>query len=91
MEAWRQFLDAWQDHQIDVEEYRELDGERVLAYGSFRARGKASGVDLEQLRPTGATLFQIRDGQVIKLVVYFDREHALADLGLVPEARPQDS
>lgn len=90
MEAWRQFLDAWERHQIEVEEYRELDGERVLVHGSFRARGKASGVDLEQLRPTGATLFHVRDGQVIKLVVYFDREHALADLGLAPEARSQD-
>ena len=89
MGAWRQFLEAWEGHQIEVDQYRELDGERVLAYGSFRARGKASGVDLEQLRPTGATLFHIRDGQVIKLVVYFDREHALADLGLVPEARSQ--
>ena len=91
MEAWRQFLDAWQDHQIDVEEYRELDGERVLVHGSFRARGKVSGVDLEQFRPTGATLFHIRDGQIVKLVVYFDRAHALADLGLVPEARSRDS
>jgi hypothetical protein len=48
-------------------------------------------VDLEQLRPTGATLFHIRDRQVVKLVVYFDRAHALADLGLVPEARSRDS
>jgi hypothetical protein len=38
----------------------------------------------------GATVFHIRDGQVLKLVVYFDREHALADLGLTPEARSPD-
>jgi hypothetical protein len=69
MGAWRQFLDAWEDHQIEVDEYRELDRARVLVHGSFRARGKASGVDLEPLRPTGATVFHIRDGQVIKLVV----------------------
>jgi len=47
-------------------------------------------VDLEQLRTRGANLFYIRAGQVTKLVIYFDREHALADLGLAPQARSPD-
>jgi hypothetical protein len=81
-QAWREFLDAWEGHTIEVDEYRELDGERVLTLGAFGARGKASGLDLEQLRTTGASVFYIREGQVTKLVIYFDREHALADLGL---------
>ena len=54
--------------------------------GAFRARGKASGMDVEQLRTTGANVFHLRDGKVIKLVIYFDRGHALADLGLAPES-----
>jgi hypothetical protein len=91
VQAWREFLDAWEGHRIEVDEYRELDGERVLTLGTFRARGKASRVDLEQLRTTGANLFYIRAGQVTKLVIYFDREHALADLGLAPQARSPDS
>jgi ketosteroid isomerase-like protein len=80
--AWRDFLEAWEGHQIEVDEYRELDAGRVLTLGAVRARGKASGVDLEQLRTTGANVFYLRDGKVIKLVIYFDRAHALADLGL---------
>ncbi len=84
-QAWREFLQAWEGHQIEVDEYRELDAGRVLVLGAFRARGKASGVDLEQLRTTGANVFHLRDGHVIKLVIYFDRGHALADLGLAPE------
>ncbi len=30
-QAWRPFLDAWENYRFEVEEYRELDGERVLA------------------------------------------------------------
>jgi hypothetical protein len=37
------------------------------------------------MRTNGARLFHIRDGNVTRLLVYFDRERALADLGLDPE------
>ena len=45
-------------------------------------RGKASGLDIEQLRAKTATLFHIRAGKVTRLVGYFERDRALADLGL---------
>src|SRR5436189_254866 len=34
---------------------------------------------------TTAVLFQFRGGQVTRLVLYWDRARALADLGVVPE------
>jgi ketosteroid isomerase-like protein len=80
--AWDEFLQAWDGHRIAVEGYRELDDDRVLVLGRFAARGSASGLDVQQMRTEGANVVHIRDGQVTRLVIYFDRDRALADLGL---------
>jgi ketosteroid isomerase-like protein len=37
-------------------------------------------VEVDQRR---ASLFHVRDGTVIRLALYWDRDRALADLGLV--------
>jgi hypothetical protein len=55
---------------------------RSSASRSAAATGKTSGVDIREMRATGAALFQMRDGEVMKLVMYADRDRALADLGL---------
>jgi ketosteroid isomerase-like protein len=80
--AWRDILSAWNNMRVYAEEYREIDGERVFVLMHTHGRGEASGVELEQ---TAAHLFQVRDGKVIKLVQYWDRDRALAELGLAPE------
>ena len=68
-------------HQAD--EYIELDHERVLVLQHLLGRGKTSGVDLEQVPSHGgAVLFHLRDGKVTRIVGYFEREGALADVGL---------
>ena len=60
--------------------------ERVLVLYHFFGRGKASGLELGQVRTQAAHVFHVREGQVIKLVIYLDRDRAFADLGLTPEA-----
>ncbi len=85
-EGWRTFLSAWDDLRVErVEEFCEVDGERVLVLNDFNARGKTSGLELGDMRTKAACLFHIRAGKVTKLVAYTHREHAFADLGLAPE------
>ena len=86
-ESMRDSLSAWQGARTEAEEYRELDDERVLALTRRSGRGKASGLELERLGTRGATIFHVRDGKVTRHVMYYDRDRALADLGLAPEGR----
>jgi len=81
-ESERDFLNAWADVRLTIGEYRELDGQRVLVFIHASGRGKTSGLDLGQMGKTAACLFDIRDGKVTRLVNYWNRDRALADLGL---------
>jgi ketosteroid isomerase-like protein len=78
----RDFLSAWEDFRIDADEFREIDGGRVLVLDHRSGRGKASGLELDAMRTEGARVFDIRDGKVTRIVLYFDRDRAFADLGL---------
>jgi ketosteroid isomerase-like protein len=82
MSAWREFLADWDDFRAHAEQYRELDGERVLVFHRFGGRGKRSGAEVDSTGSKGACLFQVRDGTVTRLVLYTSRDLALADLGL---------
>jgi ketosteroid isomerase-like protein len=77
--AWSGFLSAWQDLHVEVDDFREVDDERVLALIHFTGRGKTSGLGVAG---KAAALFQVRDGKVRRVVTYFEADRALADLGL---------
>ncbi len=81
-EAFLDFINAWEHWTVDAEDIRELDADRVLAIYRFSGRGKASGLEVGDVRTEGANLFHIREGKVTRLVQYLDRAHAFADLGL---------
>ncbi len=85
-EGWRSFLSAWEGFRgAGQQECRELDDGRVRLLHSFAGRGKSSGLDVGQTPIRAASVFHIRDGKVIRFVIYFDRDRALADLGLTPD------
>jgi ketosteroid isomerase-like protein len=82
VQAMRQTLRPWDRFLTYVDEYRELDAERVLVLVHNSGRGKASGLELGALPNQGAQMVHIRDGKVTRIAVYFDRDRALAELGL---------
>ena len=81
-EAWRGIASAWDDLSARVNEYRELDDNRVLVLYSITGRGKTSGIDAGRLQQHMAQVMHLHDGRVTRLVLYWDRDRALADLGV---------
>jgi uncharacterized protein len=69
------WLDAWDEFRIEITEIEEVDEQNVLIHSVQRARGKDSGVEVEQF---GVYLFTLRDGKATRLHLYADRDSALA-------------
>ena len=82
--AWGEILNAWEGFSTEAEEFLELDDGRVLVLTKNRGRGKVSGLELGMMATRGANLFTVRDGRAVKLVAYWDRDNAFADLGIEP-------
>jgi ketosteroid isomerase-like protein len=80
--GWGDFLRAWDAWRVEADQYRELDDGRVLIAGRFKGRGRTSGFELGDVGTPGSILFHFSSGKVTRLVIYWDRDHALADLGL---------
>jgi ketosteroid isomerase-like protein len=81
-EAMADYARPWQGYRVQVDQYRTLDDERVLVLLRQHGRGKASGTDLTAIHTDAANVLHVRDGKVIKLVVYWERARAIADLGI---------
>jgi ketosteroid isomerase-like protein len=80
--AWRETLSAFTDFRAEAEEYREPEEGRVLVLHKWSGRGMTSALAVDQMGANSATVFHIREGKVTRLVTYWNRERALADLGL---------
>src|SRR5262249_38425953 len=87
--GWIGWMSVWQDFRVEAEEFRELDEDRVLVLDRNSGRGKMSGLEVERAR--GAVLFHIHDGKVRRMLSWFDRDRALADLGLEGSAMSEES
>ncbi|MCW3019331.1 MAG: hypothetical protein JWN10_1639 [Solirubrobacterales bacterium] len=85
-DGFGEFLRPWEDFHVQPEEYREIDERRVLVLVQFSGRAKTSGMALGHMETTNAVVFHIHDGEVCKVLLYWDRDRALVDLGLIQQA-----
>jgi ketosteroid isomerase-like protein len=85
--AVREYLQAWEDLRTGAERFVDL-GDRVLILARQTGRGKGSGVPVDH---EVAFLATVRNGKIVRLEAYWDRDRALADLGLASEGDPPSS
>ena len=72
------WLEYWEGHQIDVEEIKD-GADSVVACLHLSGRGKMSGVEVD-LRVYQH--FKLRDGKIVYVYEYADRDEALEAAGL---------
>jgi ketosteroid isomerase-like protein len=68
----------WEFFVVDYEELRDF-GDRVLVSGHWHARGRASGVEVEN---PGTYLYEIKGGKVVSMRTFTDYAEALEAAGL---------
>jgi len=81
-EVFRGVLNAYAEYRVAPEEFRELDHERVLVLHRYSGIAKASGLEIGQMAAKGADLFHLSAGKVTRLILYWELDRALTDLGL---------
>lgn len=77
-QTFAQFDATWEEHRSDPEEIRVIDAERVLLFSIDYFRGR-DGIEITQ--PSG-TVFTLRDGKVVRMQAFWERENALDAAGL---------
>jgi ketosteroid isomerase-like protein len=80
--AWGMMVNAWKGLTANPDEFRELDDGRVVVFLTNRGRGRTSGIDISEIATKSANVFEIRGGKVTNLTLYWDRDRAIADIGL---------
>ncbi len=68
----RSWLSEWEQWRVEADEYIEL-GDQVVVLVTYHGRGRGSGVEVRQ---PGAHVFELRDGKVVRLEIFADRDRA---------------
>jgi len=69
----RSWLSAWEEWRVEPDEYLEV-GDHVVVMATYHGRGKGSGVEVRQ---RGAHVFELREGKVVRLEIFGDRQKAI--------------
>jgi len=73
-----EWADAWDDWEIEVEEYVDA-GERVVVILNQRGRAKATGIPVDM---RFAQVWTLRDAQGVRMQMFASVEEALEAVGL---------
>ena len=77
-ELFREIRDAFAEIRVEFSEVRDL-GDRVVAVGHMRARGKTSGAETQT---PWAYLAELRNGRGFRIQTYLDPDEALEAAGV---------
>lgn len=77
--AFVEWMEAWEEHAVEPEEFEAAAGDRVLATIHLTARGGQSGMVVDQ---RFFQVYTLRDGRISRMVEYLDRGRALEEAGL---------
>jgi ketosteroid isomerase-like protein len=77
-EGLRTWTGAWEDYSLEITELIDA-GEHVIAVDRQSGRGKGSGMLLEH---SFSNVYTLRDGKVIRVAVFANREDALRAAGV---------
>jgi ketosteroid isomerase-like protein len=77
-EMFRDFYEVFAEIQVKLSDIRDL-GDRVVAIGRIRTRGKESGAETES---PWAYVAEFKDGKAIRIQTYLDPKEALEAVGL---------
>jgi ketosteroid isomerase-like protein len=75
--------EMWSEARLEADELIDV-GDQVVVIGTFRARGRASGAEVQQ---ANGTVWTLRDAKVACVRVFMDRDEALAAIGLPGSSR----
>ena len=82
-EFMSQFLAAWSRWWVRVDQIDDLGQGRYVASGEQFARGRESGTET---RYPAHVAVRMKDGKITQLGFFFNREDALAELGVTAPA-----
>jgi ketosteroid isomerase-like protein len=78
---WADWLHSTAEFRVEALELFD-GGEQVVSFNHFSGTGRSSGVPFEDM--AGACRFALRNGKVVELQLYTDRNEALRDAGIDP-------
>ena len=73
------WIGTWDEYSLEVLDYVDAPGDRVLVLWTERGRGKGSGIPIEH---HGGYVVTVDDGEIARIVMYTDAGEARAALGL---------